>query len=58
MATRQELEDRVDELEQENAELQDQLDAIADIVAPEDEDQDDDRGTADDDDGEDEDDQD
>lgn len=38
MATKQELEDRIDELEQENQELQDQLDAVADIVTPEDED--------------------
>ena len=42
MATNKDLEDRVDELEQENAELQDQLDTIADIVAPADEDEDED----------------
>ena len=34
MSTKRELEERVDELEQENQELQDQLDTIADIVAP------------------------
>ena len=55
MATKQELEDRVGELEQENADLQDQLDAIADIVAPEDEN---DQDAGDDDDDEDDDDQD
>ena len=44
MSTKRELEERVDELEQENNELQDQLDTIADIVAPEEEsDEDDDR---------------
>src|SRR5437870_12545514 len=44
MATKRELEGRIDELEQENQELQDQLDTIADIVAPEEEsDEDDDR---------------
>lgn len=34
MATKQELLDRIKELEDENEELQDQLDDIADIVAP------------------------
>jgi hypothetical protein len=32
--TKQELLDEIDELTQENADLQDQLDAVADIVAP------------------------
>jgi hypothetical protein len=36
--TKSELLDAIDELQQENADLQDQLDAIADIVAPPDED--------------------
>ena len=62
MATKAELEGRIDELEQENADLQDQLDAIADIVAPADEDEiededsdsdDDDSGNGDDDNGDD-----
>ena len=38
--TKAELEDRIGELEQENQELQDQLDAVADIVAPADDDED------------------
>jgi hypothetical protein len=37
-----ELEAEIDDLKDENAELQDQLDTIADIVAPADEDEDDD----------------
>ena len=37
MATKRELEAQIQELEEENAELQDQLDAIADIVVPEEE---------------------
>jgi hypothetical protein len=40
--TRQELEDRIEELEEENQGLQDQLDSIADIVAPDDDSDDDD----------------
>ena len=36
--TRQELEDRIDELEAENETLQDQVDSIADIIEGEDED--------------------
>jgi hypothetical protein len=42
-----ELEAEIDDLKDENAELQDQLDTIADIVAPADED-DDDNGYGDD----------
>lgn len=34
MATKEELADRIRELEEENDELQDQLDSIADIAAP------------------------
>ena len=34
--TREELEDRIDELEAENETLQDQVDSIADIIEPED----------------------
>ena len=47
-----ELEAEIDDLKDENAELQDQLDTIADIVAPadDDEDDDDDGGNGDDDD--------
>jgi hypothetical protein len=45
--TKAELQDRIDELEQENQELQDQLDAVADIVAPADEDEDEDSGVDD-----------
>jgi hypothetical protein len=48
-----ELEAEIDDLRDENAELQDQLDTIADIVAPADEDEDDDNddgGNGDDDD--------
>lgn len=42
MATKEELKDRIRELEEENDDLQDQLDKIADIAAPiEDDDQDD-----------------
>ena len=37
MPTKQELMDQIRELEDENSELQDQLDAVADIVAPADE---------------------
>ena len=37
--TREELEDRIDELEAENEALQDQVDAIQDIVEPEEEDE-------------------
>lgn len=40
--TKDELLDRIDELENENADLQDQLDAIADIVSPPAEDEGDD----------------
>jgi hypothetical protein len=50
-----ELEAEIDDLKDENAELQDQLDTIADIVAPADEDGDDDDDNGDGD-GEDEDD--
>jgi hypothetical protein len=38
--TKADLKDRIDEIEAENETLRDQLDAIADIVAPEDEDED------------------
>ena len=37
--TREELLDRIDELEAENETLQDQVDAIADIIEPEDDDE-------------------
>jgi hypothetical protein len=37
--TREELEDRIDELEAENETLQDQVDSIADIIEGEDEDE-------------------
>jgi hypothetical protein len=40
--TKQDLLDQIDDLTQENQDLQDQLDAIADIVAPSDEEDDDD----------------
>jgi cell division protein FtsB len=40
--TREELEDRIDELEAENETLQDQVDSIADIIEGEDEEEDDD----------------
>ena len=47
--TRADLEDRVAELEQENSELNDRLDSIADIIEPGDsEDEDDDEDEADD----------
>jgi hypothetical protein len=46
--TKAQLEDRIDELEQENQDLQDQLDAVADIVAPADDDLDEDDDDADD----------
>jgi acyl carrier protein phosphodiesterase len=39
--TRQELQDRIRELEEENESLQDQLDQVADIVAPMEEEEDD-----------------
>jgi hypothetical protein len=45
--TKSELLDEIDQLQQDNADLQDQLDAIADIVTPPDED--DDEGDGDDD---------
>jgi hypothetical protein len=48
MATKEGLKDRIRELEEENDDLQDQLDKIADIAAPI-EDNDDDRGDEDDD---------
>ena len=38
--TREELLDRIDELEAENETLQDQVDSIADIIEPEEEDDD------------------
>ncbi|HEX5422746.1 MAG TPA: hypothetical protein VFW94_04305 [Candidatus Acidoferrales bacterium] len=38
MPTKQQLMDRIKELEEENDELQDSLDSIADIAAPPDED--------------------
>jgi cell shape-determining protein MreC len=38
--TREELQDEIDDLKSENQQLQDQLDSIADIVAPGDEDED------------------
>lgn len=41
MQTKEELEDRIDELEAENEVLQDQVDAIADIIEGEDEEDDD-----------------
>jgi cell division protein FtsB len=37
--TREELEDRIDELKAENEALQDQVDAIQDILEPEEEDE-------------------
>jgi hypothetical protein len=40
--SKQDLLDEIDELQQENRDLQDQLDAIADIVSPEEEEEDDD----------------
>lgn len=40
--TREELQDEIDDLKAENQGLQDQLDSIADIVAPTDEDEDED----------------
>jgi hypothetical protein len=43
-----ELEAEIDDLKDENAELQDQLDTIADIVAPADEEEDDDSQDGDD----------
>ena len=43
--TRKELEDRIDELEDENEILQDQVDSIADIIEGKDE-EDDDEGEA------------
>jgi hypothetical protein len=59
-STKVQLEDRIDELEQENQDVQDQLDAVADIVEPADDDLDDDDDsdsddddTGDDDDGDD-----
>jgi hypothetical protein len=55
VATKQELEDRVEELEQENQDLQDTLDAVADLVSPEEGEDDDDRKAAADDDEEDDD---
>ena len=42
--TREELLDRIDELEAENEMLQDQVDSIADIVEGEEEEEDDDEG--------------
>lgn len=42
--TKQDLLDEIDELQQANQDLQDQLDAIADIVAPPEEEEDDDVG--------------
>lgn len=42
MPTNKELQQHIRELEEENEELQDQLDAVADIVAPADEDEDED----------------
>jgi hypothetical protein len=39
--TRQELEDRIDELEAENETLQDQVDSIAEIIEPEGDDEED-----------------
>jgi hypothetical protein len=45
---RAELEAEIDDLKDENTELQDQLDTIADIVAPADEDEDDGDGGTDD----------
>lgn len=41
MATKREMEAHIQELEEENQELQDQLDAIADIVSPEEEEEED-----------------
>ena len=49
--TREELQDEIDDLKTENAELQDQLDSIADIVSPADEDEDEDDDNGDDDPG-------
>lgn len=40
MPTKEELQQRIKELEEENDELQDQLDQVADIVAPSEEDED------------------
>ena len=37
--TKEELEDRIDELESENEVLQDQVDSIADIIEPEEDDE-------------------
>jgi hypothetical protein len=54
--TKAELQDQIEELEQANQELQDQLDAIADIVAPDDEEEDEDEDSDADDDGNDDDD--
>ena len=51
--TKAELEAQIADLQDENQELQDQLDAIADIVAPEEEDHDDDDDQSGDDDEED-----
>ena len=42
MPTSKQLRQRISELEQENQDLSDQLDAIADIISPGDEDEDDD----------------
>ena len=47
MATKEQLQKRVQELEEENDQLQDQLDQIFDIVAPEDEDEDEEGDDAD-----------
>ncbi len=52
MPTKQELEDQIRELEEENQELQDQLDTIADIVAPAEEDEADQEADEDEDDDE------
>lgn len=38
--TREELQDRIDELEAENETLQDQVDSIAEIIEPEEDDDD------------------
>jgi hypothetical protein len=53
--TREELKERISELEGENESLQDQLDAIADIVVPAEEDEDGGEEEEDDDNGNDED---
>ena len=53
--TRTELEAEIEELQQENQELQDQLDAVADIVAPGDQDEDEDSDLDDEDEGSDQD---